>query len=381
MKVAVMGYGTVGKGVYDMLCASPTLQAGQVLVRRGKASEAFMCDSIDAICADESIDAVAETIGGVDTAYAYARAAIDAGKHFVTSNKALVAARGVELAARARERGVGFLFSAACGGAVPFLHNLRLAGESDEIFSLGGILNGTTNYMLDRMQSAGLEYAAALQEAQSLGYAEQDPTADVSGLDALRKIMLGCAVAYDMMPTEGLLNEGIENISAADVKDMKLRGLTCRLLAKGGRNPDGGVYAYVQPVLVGADAPECAVKMNFNMAKYVGKNSGEIVFMGQGAGRYPTASAVIRDLECLRIGERAMLRPACREACADNSGAQCSYYVRIDSAWADKLPLASIVREGDVVRGVIESLSVQEMHALAASLRRGGARIFFAELA
>ena len=276
MKVAVLGYGTVGKGVYDMLRASSMFEAGPVLVRPGKTDETFKVDSIDAIVNDESVDAVAEVMGGVDVPYAYAKRVLSAGKHFVTSNKALVAARGIELNALARQNNAAFLFSAACGGAVPFLHNLELARECDEIESLGGILNGTTNYMLDRMQSEGLDYADALKEAQALGYAEADPTADVTGLDALRKIMLGCAVAYDQLPDEGLLNEGIDSLKASDVEHFKALGLTCRLLAKGGMSESGRVYAYVQPVLFEADAPECAVKKNFNMAKYLGKNSGQI---------------------------------------------------------------------------------------------------------
>ncbi len=252
MKVAVLGYGTVGKGVYDMLRTCPLLEAGPVLVRSGKVDEPYKVDSMQAICADVSVDAVAETMGGTGAAYEYAVMALKAGKHFVTSNKALVAARGIELAALARENNVGFLFSAACGGAVPYLHNLELARESDEIISLGGILNGTTNYMLDMMQSEGLDYDAALKDAQALGYAEADPTADVSGLDALRKIMLACAVAYDMLPVDGLVNEGIENLRASDVADIKRRGLCCRLLVKGGRNDDGSIYAYVQPALLGS---------------------------------------------------------------------------------------------------------------------------------
>lgn len=380
MRVAVLGYGTVGKGVYDMLRASPLLEAGSVLVRCGKADEPFKCDSMESICADAGIDAVAETMGGVDTAYAYAAMALRAGKHFVTSNKALVAARGIELASLARENGVGFLFSAACGGAVPFLHNLALARGSDEIFSLGGILNGTTNYMLDMMQSEGLDYAAALCDAQRLGYAEADPTADVSGLDALRKIMLACAVAYDMLPVDGLKNEGIESLRAEDVADVKRRGLCCRLMARGGRNADGSVYAYVQPALLSADAPECAVKKNFNMAKYLGKNAGEIVLMGQGAGRYPTASAVLRDLECLAVGQREMLKKECRAVTASNDACLCRYYVRLPAALADGFDCESAEREGDVVRAVIKPVSVGAMHEKARALRRAGSEIFFAEL-
>lgn len=381
MKVAVLGFGTVGKGIYDMLRTSSLLEAGPVLVRAGKVDAEYKVDSIEAICADESVDAVAEAMGGVDMAYACARRVICAGKHFVTSNKALVAARGIELAALARENGVGFLFSAACGGAVPFLHNLELARQNDEILSLGGILNGTTNYMLDMMQTNGVDYDAALKDAQALGYAEADPTADVSGLDALRKIMLACAVAYDMLPDGGLCSEGIDSLRAHDVEDIKRRGLTCRLLARGGRNEDGSVYAFVQPVLLPSDAPECAVKKNFNMAKYLGQNSGQIVLMGQGAGRYPTASAVIRDIECLVHGQREMMHAPCRSVEADNAHAMCRYYVRLPLALKDKIACESVQEDGAFVRAVTAPISVLAMHELVRGLRRGGAEIFFAELA
>ena len=210
--------------------------------------------------------------------------ALNAGKHVVTSNKALVAAHGIELAQLAREKGVSFLFSAACGGGVPFLHNLAIAAQSDKILSLGGILNGTTNFMLDAMQSEGKDYGDVLKQAQALGYAEADPTADVSGLDALRKIMLACAVAYDKLPVDGFSREGIESITAADVADFQSRGLTCRLITSGGE-AGSSVYAYVEPVLFPANAPECSVVKNFNMAKYNGENAGAIVLMSDEAIR------------------------------------------------------------------------------------------------
>ena len=379
MKVAVLGFGVVGQGVYEMLRTCPLFEAGPVLVRPGKADAPFKLDDIDKIVNDESVDAVAEVMGGVDVAYAYGVKALSAGKHFVTSNKALVSAKGVELAALAREKGVGFLFSAACGGAVPFLHNLELARQSDEIEALGGILNGTTNYMLDRMQSEGLDYEDALKEAQALGYAEADPTADVSGLDALRKIMLGCAVAYDRLPVDGLYNEGIDSLTAADVAHFQGKGLTCRLLAKGGL-AEGKLYAYVQPALLPADAPECAVKKNFNMAKYLGKNSGQIVLMGQGAGRYPTASAVIRDLECIRFGQREMLHELCEYSKAENDGCLCTYYVRMPKACEAEFELSESEVQGDAVYAVTKPISVKDMHEKVRALRKGGMPIFFAEI-
>ena len=154
MKVAVLGFGTVGFGVYEMLGKAKGLEQGPVLVRPGKNDAPFKVTSIEEIVNDPSVGAVAEVMGGVDPAFQYASAALRAGKHFVTSNKALVAARGPELDAIAREKGAAFLFSAACGGGVPFLHNLARARETDALLSVGGILNGTTNYMLDRMSSA-----------------------------------------------------------------------------------------------------------------------------------------------------------------------------------------------------------------------------------
>lgn len=379
MKVAVLGFGVVGQGVYEMLRTCPLFEAGPVLVRPGKADAPFKVDDIEKIVNDESVDAVAEVMGGVDVAYAYGVKALKAGKHFVTSNKALVSAKGVELDALARENGVGFLFSAACGGAVPFLHNLELARQSDDIEALGGILNGTTNYMLDRMQSEGLGYEEALSEAQALGYAEADPTADVTGLDALRKIMLGCAVAYDRLPVEGLYNEGIDSLTAADVAHFQGKGLTCRLLAKGGL-AEGKLYAYVQPALLPADAPECAVKKNFNMAKYLGKNSGQIVLMGQGAGRYPTASAVIRDLECIRFGQREMLHELCEYSKAENDGCLCTYYVRMPKACVAEFELAESEAQGGAVYAVTKPISVKAMHEKVRALRKGGMPIFFAEI-
>lgn len=378
MKAAVLGYGTVGVGVYDMLKASESLEAGPVLVRKGKENESFKVSDLSEITGDSSVKAVAEVMGGIEPAFSYARAAIEAGKHFVTSNKALVAAHGIELDRLAREKGVSFLFSAACGGGVPFLHNLAIASENDAILSVGGILNGTTNYMLDSMQSSGKDYSEALKEAQALGYAEADPTADVSGLDALRKIMLACAVAWDALPVSGLLNEGIDSLTAADVAHFKSMGLTCRLLANGAPAGDT-VCAYVEPVLFKNNAPECSVLKNFNMAKYEAVNAGRIVLMGQGAGRKPTASAVIRDLSAVEECGH-MLRACCREVCADNSGAVHRYYVRMPEGVSADFALKKICSDGECVRAFTEPVSVEKMHAFAAEIRKEGAGIFFAAL-
>ena len=380
MKVALLGFGTVGVGVYGMLDGAYGLEQGPVLVRRGKDDSSFKVTEIEKIVNDPSVGAVAEVMGGIEPAYSYVSAALAAGKHVVTSNKALVAAHGPELAELAEKKNVAFLFSAACGGGVPFLHNLALATESDKILSVGGILNGTTNYMLDAMQRRGMDYGDALKDAQRLGYAEADPTADVSGLDALRKIMLACAVAYDQLPAEGLNNEGIESLTAADVAHFKARGLTCRLLASGGLSDEGRVYAFVEPVLLPASAAECAVLDNFNLARYEGENSGAIILIGQGAGRWPTASAVVRDLSCILQGQRTMMQAGCPRVKADNSACSRVYYVRLPARFEDMLPLKEAERDGDLLRAVTEPMPVSAMHEAAAKLRQAGAEVFFAAM-
>ena len=285
----------------------------------------------------------------------------------------------MELNRAAREAGVCFLFSAACGGGVPILHNLARAARTDEILSVGGILNGTTNFMLDQMQSTGKDYADALKQAQELGYAEADPTADVTGLDALRKIMLACAVAWGILPQSGLLNEGIDSLSAEDVKDFMERGYVCRLVASGQRAEDGRISAYVEPVLVRAGDAESAVLKNYNMARYEGRNAGPIAMIGQGAGRYPTASAVLRDLSGICQGESAMFPADCIDGAADNSAAVHAYYMRLPKTCADAVPTAKILADdGNVIRILTKCVSVQNMHACAAELRKAGQKVFFA---
>ena len=259
MQVAVLGFGTVGRSVYEMLADAPGLAPGPVLVRRGKEDAPFKLSDMAQLLVRPDVDAVAEALTGVEPAYTYVKAALNAGKHVVTANKALVAAHGPELAALAGEKGVGFLFSASCGGGVPFLQNLALAARSDRVTAVGGILNGTTNFMLDAMQRRQLDYTQALAEAQRLGYAEADPTADVSGLDSLRKIMLACAVAYGVLPEKGMHWEGIMDFTAADAAHIRHLGLCCRLLASGGQTASGRLHAYVEPVLLPQSAPECAV--------------------------------------------------------------------------------------------------------------------------
>lgn len=359
MKVAVLGYGTVGRGVYEMICSSDFLEAGPVLVLPFEKTEDFMVTSIDEITGDDSVEAVCECMGGVSAAFDFAVKVMNAGKHFVTSNKALVAAKGIELSELSREKNVGFLFSAACGGAIPVLHNISVAKKTDEILSAGGIINGTTNFILSGIEEGKFtDYQDALRVAQKLGYAEADPTADVSGLDTLRKVILLSAVSFGLLPVDGMLLEGIENIDLFRETDSKVRLIGCC-----GKNENGTVYSYVEPVLLKPYSTFAGVTSNFNQVMYKGKNSGTISLYGQGAGRYPTASAVLRDLTAIAAGERAMLPESCVGCTADNRFIKHKYYIS----------------EGNKSH-ITDFVSVADMHREAKEMRESGRKVFFAEI-
>ena len=378
MKYALLGFGTVGVGVYEMTDKLPALHCEKVLVRTGKVKEDWQTDDMQAILADPSIEAVAEVMGGLHPAYEYLSAALKAGKHVVTANKQLVATYGVELQQLALEQGVAFLFSPACGGGIPFLHNLALAAQTDRVTEVGGILNGTTNYMLDAMQRRGWGYDEALKNAQELGYAEAIPDADVGGMDAAAKIRLACGVAFDLLPElDGMCVEGITSLTADDVAHLQSKGLACKLIAKGGRQ-DSGVYAYVEPTIFAQSTAEAALPDNYNLVKYLADNACDMTYSGQGAGRYPTASAVVRDLQDILCGRKLMFPAGLQRGKADPQACSHPYYVRLPAAFAGRVPAESKAQDGDNVRIVTAPMTVGDMHALAAALRPEGAQVFFA---
>lgn len=386
MIVSILGHGVVGKGVWDMLQGRSEFTVRNVLVKKGEKTESFMTESFDDVCKDDS-ELVIECMGGVDPAFEFASKCIQAGKSFISSNKALVAAHGIELAAMAREKGVSFLFSAACGGAIPILQNLCLARKNDSILWAGGILNGTTNYILDSMDRRGLSFDDALSEARALGYAEADPTADISGMDTLRKIMLISMVAYDVLPNSDYNLEGIQSVSAADFAVAKAMGYTIRLMGRCGLSASGRLYAYVQPVLCPASDLFAGVRKNTNLAQYQGQNSGLMGFSGQGAGRYPTASAILRDVWSVLSGQKQMLDPKCLVGFARNDSSECekAFFVRIEDSLADQLGgrvgTGRTIRQSDGFSFVItRKVTIKAMHEAVAELRRGGREIFFAEM-
>ncbi|MBP3410193.1 MAG: homoserine dehydrogenase, partial [Clostridia bacterium] len=305
MKIGLLGMGTIGSGVFEIAQSLSGVECKKVLEKRFQAE--YITDNIEEIVKDPEIELVVETMGGLHPAYEFAVQVLENKKHFVTANKLLVSVYGPELTALAKANGVGFLYGAACGGGIAYLANLEIARGIDRITSLGGILNGTTNYILDSMQSKGMDYAQALSEAQALGYAERDPSSDVDGLDTQRKLILACAVGFDAyLKPEDIPTVGISRVLALDTDWAKANGMVLRLCACAERNAENAVSAYVEPTLVAANAPEAAILSNVNYAWYKGESYGLMSYIGQGAGKLPTAANVLRDVKSISAGHRFM---------------------------------------------------------------------------
>ena len=317
IQIAIMGLGTVGTGVAKVVAENAKqierklgepLQVKTVLVRHFKDGpyRQLMTDDFRKIEEDDDIRVVVETIGGVEAAYEYTKRALEAGKHVVTANKQLVAERGCELLALAKKRGVSYLFEASVGGGIPVLHPLTQCMAANRIDQVYGILNGTTNYILTRMVRTGAFFSDALREAQAKGYAEADPTADVEGIDAGRKICILADLAFGhQVDPADVPMEGISKLSLRDVKVAQRAGYRVKLLGRAVRLPGGGRTAYVAPHLIPEDNPISGVEDVFNSVMVQGNATGEVMFYGKGAGEMPTASACVADvMECLQASPR-----------------------------------------------------------------------------
>lgn len=313
VKVAILGIGTVGSGTADIFAdnadvikrnTGEDVQVKYILCRRMRPGNRF-ADRIvldyDIILNDPEIRVVAECMGGVHPAYEYVAAALKAGKHAVTSNKQLVAEYGLELTHLAKENHVSFLFEGSVGGGIPILRPLTRCLAANRIDSVYGILNGTTNYILTEMIQCGKSFEQALKEAQEKGYAELDPTADVDGIDACRKICILADMCYGyQVSPEQVRTQGIRAITSADVDYARRMGYRIKLLGRTLKLPDGRVTAYVAPHFVEKENPIVNVDGVLNGIVVHGNAVGNTVFSGPGAGASETGSAVAADiLDCL----------------------------------------------------------------------------------
>ncbi|MCC8136608.1 MAG: homoserine dehydrogenase [Clostridiales bacterium] len=309
--VAVLGYGTVGSGVvevietnHDSILAKTgvDLQVKYVLDLRefpGDPVQEKLVHDFNIIADDPEVQIVVETMGGLHPAYEFTKQALEAGKSACTSNKALVAQYGTELLETARMHQVSYLFEASCGGGIPIIRPLRTSLGADVIDEITGIVNGTTNYILTKMSDEGLEFDDVLRDAQQKGYAERNPEADVEGHDACRKIAILSSLAYGKrVDYTDVYTEGITKISSAEVLYAKELGMAIRLLAYSHKDVenDGRVTAMVAPFLVKKTDPLYFVNGVFNAIFVHGNMLGDAMFYGQGAGKEATASAVVADV-------------------------------------------------------------------------------------
>ncbi len=309
VNVAILGFGVVGSGVAEVLAKNGDhidkkvdnlIRLKYILDVRDFPDSPFadkFVKDFSVIEDDPDVNIVVETIGGARAAKDFTERALKAGKSVVTSNKELVAEHGYDLLKLAEEHGVSYLFEASVGGGIPIIRPLNQCLAANEISEICGILNGTTNYILTRMIKAGLSFDTALKEAQANGYAEQDPTADVEGHDACRKICILASLAFGrhVYPSQ-VPTEGISGVTLADVAYADSCGKKIKLLGRAIRREGDRVTAYVAPHLVDGEDPLSGVEDVFNAITVKGDAIGDVMFYGRGAGKLPTASAVVADV-------------------------------------------------------------------------------------
>jgi len=312
--VAIMGHGVVGSGVAEVLTKHPdniAARAGEAInikyildLRDFPESPLFdrFTTDFERIVNDKDVRIVAELMGGLEPAYTFVKRCLLAGKSVVTSNKELVAAKGYELLSIAKAQNVNFLFEASVGGGIPILRPLSQCMAANEIDEIMGILNGTTNFILTKMISENMSFEDALKMAQELGYAEKDPTADVGGHDTCRKVCILAALAFGKhVYPEHIYTEGIENLNLCDAQYASSADYAIKLIGRVARAQDNRITATVYPALVSSDSQLSSVNDVFNAVLVRGDATGDVLFYGKGAGKLPTASAVVADIiDCVK---------------------------------------------------------------------------------
>lgn len=308
INVAIMGFGTIGSGVYELIrdnnakikaAINNDIRVNKILELRdfkGTEIENLIVNKVEDIVNDEETDIVVECMGGTNPAYEFVKSMLLAGKHVVTSNKALVAAYGTELLQIAREKNINFLFEASVGGGIPVIRTVTEALSGEYIESIEGILNGTTNFILTKMDEEGEDFALALKAAQELGYAEKNPEADVEGHDTCRKIAILSSLASGKeVNFEDIYTEGITKVDTKDFRYAKNLKASVKLIGRA-KLKNGKLYSYVCPTMIGKKHTLYAVSDVFNGVLIKGNMLGDCMLYGSGAGKLPTASAVTADI-------------------------------------------------------------------------------------
>ena len=364
MRIGLLGFGTVGSAFYTMAQEHAQTQIAKLLdLNQHENLSCAQTTDFNDILNDAEIDTVVEAIGGLHPAYEYVTAALKAGKNVVTANKLLVCACYDELIALAEENGVSLRCTAAAGGGIPWLDCLTRLQETDRVLAVSGIMNGTTNYILSAMTEQETEYADSLRDAQRLGYAEADPTSDVEGYDARRKLVISSNIAFGVSISEAQTPSfGISGITARDIAAFKRMGLVCKLIAHAERT-DGCVSACVEPMLFPVSGQMAHINGPDNLISLRAERVGVQSFAGAGAGGFPTASNVLAD--CFEIAR----------GCAP-------FYIRERkpiNVNNDALTQKYYIRTGDTARS--ETLTVSAAHRMAQEYKNNQQPFFMAAVA
>ena len=356
--------GTVGGGVYEFVQERTDMEIAYVLSRRPRPDlNCPVTSDFSRIVSDPTVDTAIEVMGGRQPAYEYMCAALRAGKNVVTANKQLMSERYGELVQLARENHVALRCSAAVGGGIRWLTNLESTLDMEPVLRVSGIMNGTTNYILDTMTTSGLKFEDALRQAQALGYAEVDPTEDLNGADARRKLVISTNVAFGCVVQEPEVTTfGIAGVRACDIGAARKMHRVVKLMASARLLDSGDVACYLEPAMMPQGMHEAAVPENFNLISITGMHIGKQSFYGQGAGRFPTAYNVMQDCLDIRNGLTRFYTDKLRPARVDNSSIMRPYYVRVNGM--DRWLQTRIDKMLDC--GIITTpVAVSEIHAWA----------------
>ncbi len=377
MKIAILGYGVVGSGAYEVLTKygydvkkvldiRPHLELGDALTA-----------NYDDILNDKEIGVVAEAIGGLEPAHTFVVKALKAGKHVVSSNKHLICTYYEELHTLALENNVTIRFTSSVGGGIPWLYNLKRSVRCDEVTKIMGIMNGTTNFILDAMITDSREFDDVLKEAQALGYAEANPSADIDGLDTARKTAISSSIAFNtIIKEEDVSVFPMRTVQKCDIEYIVGRlGKTIRYLGFGVKN-ENSVSAFVEPAILSYKSPESNVVKNFNMITLFGGSVGRLSFFGQGAGKYPTGNALAQDIIDIVNGDTA-LHFTPHPIPVDNDELKRSYYIRTTASVDGEL-----IESKEIINGnshiITKPVSISCIHRLAKIISESDSGSFFA---
>lgn len=379
MKVAILGFGTVGVGVYDILAERDDITVKYVLdIVKHDDISAISTTDINDILNDSDVDTVVEVIGGLKPAYDFVKSALLCGKNVITANKMLMSSHYGELTKLAGDNGVALRYTAAVGGGIPWLVNLERAARVSKICEVSGIMNGTSNFILDSMHTDKADFDVCLKTAQDLGYAERDPSADIDGIDTLCKIVLSANIAFSYEIDKSQVDvAGIRYINDKDILVAESNNLVCKLMGFA-YNYGEYVSIFVEPTFVSREQLEATVAKNLNLISFEAEHVGRESFYGFGAGRYPTAYTVVEDCVDVAGGVNKAYNNIMNLPLIDNTKIFRKYYVRTNYSdkWFDSLS------KTDIGEGYItEAVNVKQMHEFNDNAIKAGCECFIAGIA